>query len=95
MATTARRLFADGGVSIGHRELACPWLVLQRRWHGAGRRLFTSAQVIVERSALSRPGQKKLDRCAPTATPMPELCRRHHIGFSSGPKMVVTTGELR
>src|SRR5262249_23760440 len=26
--------------------------------------------------------QKTLDRCASTATPMPEFCRRDHIGFS-------------
>src|SRR5262245_4946939 len=29
---------------------------------------------------------KKPGRCAPTATPMPEFCRRDHVGFTSGPR---------
>jgi hypothetical protein len=33
---------------------------------------------------------KKLDRCASTATPMPEFCRRDHIGFSPGLRIWVS-----
>jgi hypothetical protein len=89
-STVAACRLADRGPNDGARvRLGCGrWRAGSNRTTARSRRAKLGAGIRLTKVMARKPNQgEKLDRCAPTATPMPEFCRRDHIGFSSGPRI--------